>query len=132
MYLISDTSFGDNIYANYQGQGGAYKIIAIRHKEPVQICRWLGTDPEGIIYIGKADLFTDRVIRFKLAILRHNGNGHIACRRYKSIPNIGDRFPYNIMYAELFPSDHPKQMEMELRRDYMNQFGEVPPLNAIC
>ncbi len=35
------------------------------HKSPVSIPRVLGVDREGILYIGKADAFTDRVIYLK-------------------------------------------------------------------
>ncbi len=129
---LKDIDFWTKVNNQFQGKGGVYKIIAIRDGNIIPIKRFLGIDDTGVLYIGKATLFTNRVIDLKKSISPfYNGSSHICGRRYKSNPNIALQFPFPILFIELIQSDKPEELERELLNDYRLVFGEVPPLNAI-
>ncbi len=132
LLLLSDKNFGQLINERYVAKGGVYKIIAVRDGQRVPVNRFLGTDNEGILYIGKATSFIDRVIDLKKSIAPdYRGAGHICGRRYKANPNIAKFFPYEILHIELIVTDKPEELERQLLNDYSHLYGEVPPLNAI-
>lgn len=113
-------------------KGGAYKIIAFRDGRRIPIRRFLDIDNDGVLYIGKANSFIDRVIELKKSISpEYKGSAHICGRRYKSNPNISKLFPFDSLYVETIQSNDPEQLERSLLREYAMRYGEVPPLNAI-
>lgn len=132
LILLSEDAFWNIINERYLNQGGVYKIIAVRERKRVPINRFLGTDKEGVLYIGKAASFVQRLISLKRSISPdYNGSAHICGRRYKSNPNISKVFPYNILHIEFIQVTNPEEYERELLTTYANLYGEVPPLNAI-
>lgn len=131
LFLISDSEFWLRITEKHTDKGGVYKIVAVRDGRRVPINRFLGTDPNGVLYIGKAACFLDRVINLKKSISPDmRGTSHICGRRYKSQPAIAKQFPYEILHTELICSEQPDKLENNLLKAYANEFGEVPPLNA--
>lgn len=132
MIKIADDNFGDKIYELYQNKGGVYKIVAIKSGRPIPIHRFLGKDLDGILYIGKATSFLDRVVALKKSIAPdYKGKSHICGRRYKLFPNIAVKFPYESLFVVFIPTENPEVLERSLILGYTNQFGEVPPLNAV-
>lgn len=132
LLLFNDSNFWQLINDRHEQKGGVYKIIAVRDGQRVPVNRFLGTDNEGVLYIGKATSFIDRVISLKKSIAPdYNGTGHICGRRYKSNPNIAKYFPYGILHIELIETDSPEGLERQLLNEYSSIYGEVPPLNAI-
>jgi hypothetical protein len=128
---IGESDFWNKIHDRHQDKGGIYKLIAINNGQRIPIKRFLGIDPEGVLYIGKANSFIDRVIKLKTSIdPDYNGQGHICGRRYKSNPNIAKQFPFDNLFMELHETTEPKERESELLREYFVKFGEAPPLNA--
>lgn len=129
---IADINFWKCINERHQTKGGVYKIIAVRNDQRQPVNRFLGTDNSGVLYIGKAASFIDRVIDLKKSISSdYIGSSHICGRRYKSNPNIATKFPYDILFVELIPSEMPDELERKLITEYTLIFGEVPPLNAV-
>lgn len=129
---IADKGFSDSINHRHQSKGGVYKIIAVRNGQRQSINRFLGTDSEGVLYIGKATSFLDRVVDLKKSISPdYNGSAHICGRRYKSNPNIARQFPFDILFIDLIPTDNPEELERKLIVEYATIYGEVPPLNAV-
>lgn len=129
---ISEDDFWKKIHMEHEDNGGVYKIISITNGSKNPINRFLGVDYNGVLYIGKANSFTDRVITLKKSISpKYKGTSHICGRRYKSNGNIAKHFPYENLYIELIPTDNPKKLEDKYLEEYFNKFGEVPPLNAI-
>lgn len=129
---ISDYDLWTKIYNGFQTKGGVYKIISVQNGKRTQINRFLGSDPDGVLYIGKATSFIDRVINLKKSISpEFGGSSHICGRRYKANPNIAQQFPFCNLYLELTQSDTPEELERELLKNYCKLFGEVPPLNAV-
>ncbi|MEX2364059.1 MAG: hypothetical protein WD597_10570, partial [Balneolaceae bacterium] len=83
---FNDKNLWTHISNLYSTQGGVYKVIAARNNVRIPIKRFLGTDQEGILYIGKATSFIDRVIDLKKSISPdYIGTSHICGRRYKSL-----------------------------------------------
>jgi len=129
---IADEDLWNKINLLHQTKGGVYKIIAVQNGQRVSVNRFLGIDNLGILYIGKATSFLDRVINLKKSISPdYSGESHICGRRYKSNPNIALKFPFDCMYLELIESEKPEELERDNLFEYLRKFGEVPPLNAI-
>ena len=132
LFRLSDDDFWNLLHAKYNTCGGVYKIIAVKNDQRVPINRFLGTDGQEILYIGKATSYIDRVVALKRSIAsNYKGTSHICGRRYKYNPKIASLFPYETLYIELIPSDSPETLEKKLIIEYSNEFGEVPPLNAV-
>ncbi len=129
---LSDNDLWNLVYAKYGTGGGVYKIIAIINGQRTPVNRFLATDNQGVLYIGKATSYIDRVIALKRSVApNYNGTSHICGRKYKSNPKIASLFPYETLYIELIPSDSPEILEKKFIIEYSNEFGEVPPLNAV-
>ena len=127
-YQLSD----DNLWKILSNKkGGVYKIIAIKEGKIVPQHRFLNIDIEGILYIGKATSYIDRITGLVKSISpKYKGNSHICGRRYKSNPNIAKLFPFDLLYLDIVPSNEPEVLEKKLLREYFDKFGEAPPLNA--
>lgn len=133
LLCIADKEFWNKINNLHADKGGVYKLIAVKDNNRVPINRFLGIDNEGILYIGKATSYIDRVIKLKTSISpEYGGKGHICGRRYKSNENIAKIFPFDILHLELHHTESPSELEDKYLKEYFNKFGEAPPLNAVC
>jgi hypothetical protein len=131
-YRLSSESLWEEINTDFQDKGGAYKMIYKENGKVRQIGRFLKVDSEGTLCIGKATCYLDRVIGLKKTIdPKYESEPHIGGRRYKKNDNIKIIFPYSNLYVILIEDDNPESKEKELLDQYFQQFGEVPPLNAI-
>jgi hypothetical protein len=128
---FEDPNFWTFIKEMHRDKDGVYKIIAVRNGERIPINRFLGTDKDGVLYIGMGKSYT-RISDLKKSISPHyGGSSHICGRRYKSNPNIALQFPYEVLFIEPIYADDPREEEEKLIEAYRDRFGEVPPLNAI-
>lgn len=131
LFHIADVKFGDTIHGNLSWKGGAYKLVAIEDGNRMPIGRLLGTDNEGILYLGKADSFKTRVIELKKSITEGFISSAHECRaRYKTSELIREKFPHKNLWIQLIPSDTAIVKESELLKEYIAKYGEAPPLNA--
>ncbi|MBL7974323.1 MAG: hypothetical protein JNJ85_05395 [Candidatus Kapabacteria bacterium] len=129
---IADAEFWHIINQRYQSSGGVYKVVAVENGLRIPVSRFLDTDDTGVLYIGKATSFIVRVINLKKSLSpEHHGKSHKFGMRYKSLLNIAKQFRFEMLYIELIQSESPALLEKQLLQDYLNKFGEVPPLNAI-
>lgn len=97
---------------------------------PVQ--RVLDIDEEGVLYIGKATVFADRVVNLKKSILRKfQGTSHICGRRFKLEihESLREKFPEERLCISFEPTDAPESAERNALITYAKRFGELPPLN---
>jgi len=130
-FLITDPDF----YPNVPTMGGVYRLHCFANDEGSDVMpvpRVLGVDHEGILYIGKATAFTDRVINLKKAISpEFRGTSHICGRRYKNphYQSFGERFPASRLCVSFEPTSTPEKSEREALIAYVMRFGELPPLN---
>ena len=119
-----DRAFGD--------VGGVYKLFCRVGNKRKSISRLLASDESGILYIGKADSFKDRVINLKKSISpKHKSSSHECGVRYKSSDQIKAQFPYEQLWLELTHSDDANKLEKEELSTYEKQFGELPPFNRV-
>lgn len=134
-FKISDSTFWDEINQAFGNKGGVYKLISKQNGNVVPTHRFLGTDEEGILYIGKASVFLDRVISLKKSIMpNYRSASHICGRRYNklcTISRIAEKFPLETLHVQLIADEYPSMLEGKLLKSYEEKFGEVPPLNAI-
>lgn len=130
-YCLASPTIYQEISSDFQAQGGAYKLFFKNDGQIRAIERLLRTDSEGILYIGKATSFVDRIGGLKKTIdPDYKSASHICGRRYNKNVNIQTAFPYNNLFVILIGHDRPKEKETELLNSYFMIFGEVPPLNA--
>ena len=114
-HLYSDELW-EQINTDFGVAGGVYKLFYIdsTRNEPKGINRLFGTDKNGVLYIGKADSFLDRVIGLKKTLLpNYLSDNHIAGRRIKNNPTILKNFPLERLFVTLISSDDPLSIEKE-------------------
>jgi len=118
-------------------EGGVYRLHCLKDPEgdeviPIQRC--MGEDNEGILYIGKANQFLNRVIDLKKSLLpNYKTKSHVCGLRYNNDAhaNFRDAFPIERLCVTLVSDQNPKRMEEELLFKYCKKFGETPPLNSL-
>ena len=131
-YMISPEDMWYEINNEFGGSGGVYvlKSISDTNNLPITINRLLGNDVQGILYVGKANCFTDRVAELKKSIAPdYASDSHECGSRYKNNSNIQKAFPFESLCIELIRSGNPRQAELEMLKKYEESFGELPPLN---
>jgi hypothetical protein len=127
---ISDTEFWNSINKEFSNGGGVYKVIATDNEKPVAIQRLLDIDTEGVLYIGKATSFLERVIFLKTSTdPDYESSNHEFGVRYKKHETMKTKFPYYKLFVHLEASDKPDTLESEALKNYHDKFGELPPLN---
>lgn len=130
-YRLSSKTLWNEINNDFQEKGGAYKLFYKDNGKVRSIERFLGTDTDGILYIGSASSYLDRIIDLKKTLdPNYISAPHICGRRYNKNDNIKKEFPYPNLFIRLIGHDKPKDKERELLDQYFKKFGEVPPLNA--
>lgn len=131
-FHIANENFWFNIESEFGQAGGIYKLVCIQKGKPLPICRLTGKDNNGILYIGKATSFLNRVIELKKSISKgYETLSHEAGFRYLEIDTIQKHFPYKDLYVLLKVDDNTDTPEQEALKSYVNEFGEPPPLNRI-
>lgn len=119
---------------NIANQKGVYVIYALNPDEtPQPINRVLGTDKNGVLYIGQT---TDQVFKTRLDSFKRvmnpalAANNHSGALNMKEIERLRQRFPITNLFVSIIPSATPKQDETRMIEEYRQEFGEVPPLNG--
>lgn len=121
---ISDIDFGNIIHSKLAGKGGVYRIFSQSNQKPQKIGRLLESDDSGTLYIGKADLFTNRAIELKKSTdPEYTSSSHEFGSRYKKLNELNEKitktYPYETLYAELIESENPRGKEKELLEKYI-------------
>lgn len=133
--LLSADDLWEQIHNIYGDAGGVYKLYCLEDSgDVIQANRLLGTDKEGVLYIGKAVSFVDRVINLKKTLSPpKKRSGHICGRRYwnERFEKLRLRFPFERLYLTVIDSDRPEELEREELDVYCKKFGEPPPLNRM-
>jgi hypothetical protein len=131
-YKLDSKTLYQDIIAIHKEAGGVYKLVCLKQDEVVQLARVLSVDDEGVLYIGKANSFVDRVINLKKTLLpNYQSESHICGRRYNANTRMKEIFPVESLYVCLEQSEDSATLESQLLESYFQKFGEVPPLNAI-
>lgn len=130
---ISFENFWHNINDNFKTGGGIYILSCTDQMgNTIRIGRLLGEDPDGILYIGKADTFLNRVIELKKSLSpKHVSQSHECGARHKSNEAISQRFPYDQLQIDLIADDNPRVAEQKALASYLTRYGELPPFNRV-
>lgn len=94
------------------------------------IPRLIKLDTEGILYIGKSDDLTRR-----LGVLVNLINGttktgkHSMGRRFQEVSILKQHIKPENLKLHITIIDKPRELESKLLDKYLNEFGELPPLN---
>ena len=132
-FKISSETMWYDINSKFDKKGGVYILKCFDSENtstPLSINRFLKKDSKGILYIGMANEFLDRVANLKKSISpKYNSNSHECGVRYKSNQSIQDKYPFQNLYLELIGSDSPRDLEYDLIKKYEEEFGELPPFN---
>ncbi|MCB9312495.1 MAG: hypothetical protein H6568_06985 [Lewinellaceae bacterium] len=129
-YQIIDDRLWDIANAEFGESGGVYIIIGINDGKPIPVNRLLGVDVQGILYIGKANSFLDRVINLKKSVSpKYKGTSPEFGVRYKKHKRIQELYPPDSLYLELISTGNSEIEERKLLDEYYQAFGELPPMN---
>lgn len=133
-FEIASESLWDQIVEYFGERGGVYKLRYLSDAEnngfePTR--RLLGTDPEGVLYIGKATSFASRVIDLKKSLLPdYESLSHHVGIRFSRNPTLREKFDVKKLCVTLHESAQPEETEREELQAYFRKFGELPPWNA--
>jgi len=133
LFLNSDEKFWHQIDEEHSKREGVYKLVAAKDGKRIAVQRWLGNDEEGILYIGRATSFLNRVINLKKSIAPdYSDKSNNAGIRFKALVKVDKQLSYNCLYVELLESESPGEVEKALLLAFVEKFEELPPLNAIA
>lgn len=131
--LIASPDFWEAINKNFGRSGGVYTLSCVQNDDsmrPTPVQRLLGEDADGVLYIGMATSFLDRVIQLKKSLSpEHVSQGHECGVRHKQHVQIAQAFPYERLMVSFSVSEAPREAEQQALQHYFNRFGELPPLN---
>ena len=130
--FLLDTNLWYEIKGVHGESGGAYIIQCLDDfgDSVIPIDRLLGRDVSGILYVGAATYFTDRVITLKKSVSPdHEDSNHEFGVRYKKSTSIQRRFPAERLVVSLVESETPVAAEEKIIERYLQQYGELPPFN---
>ena len=127
---ISDNNFWYTIVEKYHNKGGVYKVIAVRNGQPRVINRLLGSDHDGVLYIGNTTSFLNRIVILKKSTAPgYISSTHEFGTQYKEHPAIQVQYPFDELFIELLSNDNPEDFERRELKKYYDKFGELPPFN---
>jgi len=132
-FKISSEEMWHEINAQHGDSGGAYILKCDSgNGSPIPVDRLLSKDLDGILYIGKASSFLNRVADLKKSISPEYKSGSHECgSRFKQHSGISAAFPYESLYLNLVEDTEPRAVESTLLKEYEDKFGELPPLNRV-
>lgn len=114
---------------NAPRDAGAY-MLRVRQGQsgPIPaLSRLLGRDPNAILDIGQSGVIRVRLLQLLACTADDNARGHMAGWRYRYL-KLHERLPGRLEFC--FVTDtKPAKMEARLMTEYLNEFGELPPLN---
>jgi hypothetical protein len=132
---FSDEKMWHKIDEEFNENGGVYILkcsTEINNFIPVIANRLVESDKNGILYIGKANSFIDRVIDLKKSISpQYTSRSHECGARYKDHKKLQSKFPFENLYIELYGDSKPLELEKIFLKEYELRFGELPPINRV-
>lgn len=115
-------------------EAAAYRVRLICASVPALIPRFLGVDHSGILALGESHHFDRRRRQFCRALRCGQGHSEGNLLWWLSLHSaLLRQFPgasYEYSVCALRSKAEAKAMEAELIKEYVVEFGEVPPLNS--
>lgn len=108
-----------------QYPNGVYRLLSPKKK----INRLIGTDEEGIMYIGKGDILSSstRVGKFVNALKNTEQEHHGGSRYFTNL--IKAQYPIEDLMIHIRLVKDPEGQEKKELKAYLDTFGELPPFN---
>ena len=132
--LIEQSLNSDDLWsvmgARFGDGGGVYVVRAIDDEgAPVSIPRALAVDETGTLYIGQSGKLRGRVIHISQSLTRDLKRRHEVVRRLRDHPGLAEAYPLERLVVDLHPAAEPRKEEKARLSDYLQRFGDYPPLN---
>jgi hypothetical protein len=127
-YLLFDTTH----HLGLRYRAGVYRIRAFKNDdEPVLIKRFAGTDPLGILHIGKSNDLGTRIRTFRqaaqgLKAQHHAGVEYFRWQYERLVPHSKLKYDYYMTQSER----DALELEQALHEDYRMKFLDRPPLDS--
>lgn len=124
----------DNIKKDLALQkNGVYKIFLFKDEKPLTIPRFLSNDDTGLVYIGAAEK-TPLAYRLTCFVASKNSkkrqNNHSGGDKIKSNGKLLELTNDLVFMYEVILASEAKEKEREMLKNYITEYGEVPPLNG--
>ena len=131
--LLPAEEFYVTVNNSYLNTGGVYVLRSFDEMgKAITIPRVLSDDIEGVLYIGKANLFCHRTGDLARSLSsRHLQSKHHAGQRYLSDTRYQERYPLDYLRVFRWASDYPTEIEQSFLQNYLAKFGDRPPLNRV-
>ena len=98
---------------------------------PLKLDRVLGSDEEGLLYIGKSENLRERLrMLWRVLNPKLKATAHTFGTKYNNNKKLREAFPLNSLYVSFRITTKPKTLESELLDKYFSNYGEVPPFNS--
>ena len=111
--------------------GGVYFIQSYNNQIPIRLNRVLGTDEEGVLYIGKSENLRERLrMLWRVLNAKLKATAHTFGTKYNDNKKLREAFPLKSLYVSFRITNEPKSLESELLYKYFSKYGEVPPFNS--
>lgn len=137
---LNDPDFKEKIEKSFLDDPGTYVLHWFEDNKPRKICRLLGTDHEGILYIGRTDKpLWDRVGEsLRLSILANSDPSLVRpfLKGHQALSQKFYRVRKHINVNDLFVDitnevkETPEKDESYFLEVYASKFGELPPFNG--
>ena len=124
---LADNTFWDEIPET----AGVYFIHSYYNGHPTRLNRVLGTDEEGLLYIGKSENLRERLrMLWRVLNPKLKATAHTFGTKYNNNKKLREAFPLKSLYVSYRTTSEPKTLEFELLDKYFSKYGEVPPFNS--
>lgn len=121
----------DNFWNHIPKCGGVYFIHSYNNQIPIRLNRVLGTDEEGVLYIGKSENLRERLrMLWRVLNPKLKATAHTFGTKYNDNKKLREAFPLKSLYVSFRITNEPKSLESELLDIYFSKYGEVPPFNS--
>lgn len=124
-YLLDKIDF-----INIDSKQGLYFIHWIKSNNFVPIQRILGTDYNGLLYIGKSTNLGKRINNLIVNLKDPSKLKHHFSIKYHKTPLVSLFIKINELGLIIKPFNNPKEYEEKYLLDYNSKFGELPPFNS--
>lgn len=137
-YRITDPGLRKTLQNVYGVASGTYSLHWFDREKPRGICRLMGIDCDGILYIGKTDTpLYKRISSLQDSVLSNSEPEQLKPveRGHKTLSKKFFRIRKRIEISDLFVSaqitqESPKKDESFRLDSYASVYGELPPLNG--
>lgn len=120
----------EEIDINADKKPGIYRIYWIKKNKPQTINRICKNDTTGLLYIGKTEgTLQNRLNQFRCSAFKNSTN-HSGALKYRRSDALRKLIKENELFAVIEPCNNATDKEKKELNKYVDQFGEVPPLNG--